>query len=559
MIRKITLAASVALLAGCGGGDINIQPTNVDNSVDNSTNTGGGGSTNPCANYTDPASNTVVQGTFDGSNCTYTSDFVGVNNPLTVDLVIPFISGVHIFEDGLFVGENVDSGPAPQEGEGPTLTIRAGNTLAFLDSQDYVLVNRGSQIIAQGSPSAPITFTAFSDAVTGTAGPEDVSLWGGIQINGNGITNNCTDAERANDQCHVLTEGQPSNYGGDNNTESSGVLSYVVTKHSGFEVVPGDELNGITLNAIGSGTQMDHIEVYSTFDDGLEWFGGAVEVEKVVMLYVRDDSLDYSDGFVGGITDALVIHPRTDGNRCIEADSIGQGRFDDGEALDLAPITNPTVTGLTCIPSGFDDGTHGDSEGPLLRLGARSQIRNMLVFGGYAVTANGDNNECFEIQDPEDEDTGLPVSDVTRLAAQNGAVTVTGSVIACLDPAEAAKGELPNGDALDLWVTDSGTADYGFNTVAFDDDDDPATPDVVVENVIELDPNNANTSILAANDYRTAGYDADADTTTITLSDGVTTVTIPGRLGAVSTSDDWTGGWTFGLKPANRAQPLYFE
>jgi len=540
MIRKITLAASVALLAGCGGGDINIQPTNVDNSTDNSTNIGGGGSTNPCANYTDPASNTQVQGAFDGSNCTYSADFVGVNNPLTVDLVIPFISGVHIFEDSLFVGTNVDSGAAPQEGEGPTLTIRGGNTLAFLDSQDYVLINRGSQIIAQGSPAAPITFTAFSDAVTGTAGPEDVSLWGGIQINGNGITNNCTDAERASDQCHVLTEGQPSNYGGDNNGESSGILSYVVTKHSGFEVAPGDELNGITLNAIGSGTQMDHIEVYSTFDDGLEWFGGAVEVEKVVMLYVRDDSLDYSDGFVGGITDALVIHPLTDGNRCIEADSIGQGRFDGGEALDLPPITNPTVTGLTCIPSGFDDGTHGDSEGPLLRLGARSQISNMLVFGGYAVDFNGDNNECFEIQDPED-DAGTPLSDVTRLAAQNGDLAVSNSLIACLDSAEAAKGTLPNGDALADWFTDTGTADYSFNA----------------GNVLELDPNAA--SILVPGNYLTAGYDADADETTVTLSDGVTTATVPGRLGAVSTADDWTVGWTFGLKAGNRAQPLYFE
>ncbi|MEE4300813.1 MAG: hypothetical protein V2J24_15345, partial [Pseudomonadales bacterium] len=280
MIRKLSLAvASAALLAGCGGGDINLTPTNIDNSVDNSVAGGGGGSSNPCAQYVD-VGGTTLQGNFDGQNCTYGSDFVGVGNPITVDLTIPFISGVHIFEDSLFIGENVDTGPAPAEGQGATVTVRGGNTLAFLDSQDYVLVNRGSQLVAAGSAAAPITFTAFSDAVLGTAGPEDVSLWGGIQLNGNGITNNCTDAERAADQCNVLTEGQPSNYGGDTNTESSGVLSYVVTKHSGFEVAPGDELNGITFNAIGSGTQVDHVEVYSTFDDGLEWFGSAVAVDK---------------------------------------------------------------------------------------------------------------------------------------------------------------------------------------------------------------------------------------------------------------------------------------
>ncbi|MCH2100035.1 MAG: hypothetical protein MK142_16760, partial [Pseudomonadales bacterium] len=203
MIRNIALeVACASFLVACGGGgDINIVPTNIDNSVDNSTSGDGGGDTNPCAQYTD-AGGVVAQGAFDGQNCTYGSSFVGVGNPLTVDLTIPFISGVHIFEDSLFVGENVDTGPAPAEGTGPTLTIRPGNTLAFLDSQDYVLIQRGSQIIANGSPTAPITFTAFSDAVLGTAGAEDVSLWGGIQINGNGITNNCTDEERAANACH---------------------------------------------------------------------------------------------------------------------------------------------------------------------------------------------------------------------------------------------------------------------------------------------------------------------------------------------------------------------
>lgn len=552
MIRKLSLAvASAALLAGCGGGgDINLSPTNIDNSVDNSTSGGTGGGTNPCAQYTD-AGGTTLQGAFDGQNCTYGSDFVGVGNPLTVDLAIPFISGVHIFEDSLFIGENVDTGAAPAEGEGVTVTVRGGNKLAFLDSADYVLVTRGSQLVAAGSAAAPITFTAFSDAVLGTAGAEDVSLWGGIQINGNGITNNCTDEERSSDQCHVLTEGQPSNYGGDNNTESSGVLSYVVTKHSGFEVAPGDELNGITFNAVGSGTQVDHVEVYSTFDDGMEWFGGAVAVEKVVMLYVRDDSLDYSDGFVGSITDALVIHPQNDGNRCIEADNIGSGRSDGGESLDTMPQTNPTVSGLTCIPSGNDDGTHGDSEGVLLRLGARSQVSNMIVFGGYGETANGSSNECLELDDG-----------ATRTAAQGGETTFTAAVIACAT--EPTKDDLPNGDTIAQYFTNTGTANYDFNTVTFDADGVAATPDVTQANVIVTDPNNANVSILVPGDYLTAGFaevegaDADVEITTITDAAG-NDIIFPGRLGAVSTADDWTVGWTFGLKASNRAQPLYFN
>ena len=145
------------------------------------------------------------------------------------------------------------SGVAPAAGTGPTLVIDAGNTIAFSASNRYLLINRGSRIMAEGTSLAPITFTGFTDAVSNTAGPYDVQLWGGIVINGNGITNNCTDAQRASDACHVQTEGRPSQYGGNNNAESSGSLKFVVVKHTGFELAPGDELNGVTFNAVGSG------------------------------------------------------------------------------------------------------------------------------------------------------------------------------------------------------------------------------------------------------------------------------------------------------------------
>ncbi len=109
--------------------DLNVET--VDNSTDNSTNGGnGGGGTNPCASYTPPDSNEVRIGTFDGTNCTYSASFVGKTNPMLVDLTIPFISGVHLFQDSLFIGQDVTSG-APAGGEGPTLTIAAGSRLAF--------------------------------------------------------------------------------------------------------------------------------------------------------------------------------------------------------------------------------------------------------------------------------------------------------------------------------------------------------------------------------------------------------------------------------------------
>ena len=81
----------------------------------------------------------------------------------------------------------------PQSGAGPTLTIRAGNKLAWTNPDDYLLVNRGSRIIAEGTSVAPITLTGFNDAILDNAGKEDTQLWGGVVINGNGITNKCSD------------------------------------------------------------------------------------------------------------------------------------------------------------------------------------------------------------------------------------------------------------------------------------------------------------------------------------------------------------------------------
>ena len=522
--RLMLLSLAALGVAACDGGGVEMKVQTVDNSVDNSTS-GGGGSANPCASYTVSGSSEVRQGTFDGTNCTYSSTFVGKTNPLRSDLSIPFISGVHIFQDSLFVGENVSTGAAPAGGTGPKLAIAAGARLAFSNSADYVLVNRGSQIIANGSPAAPITLTAFADAVTNTAGANDVQLWGGLVINGNGITNNCSDAERAADQCHVTSEGQPSNYGGDDNAESSGELRYVVIKHTGYEVAPGDELNGITFNAVGSGTVVENVQVYSTYDDGLEFFGGAVSPKNVVVLYARDDSLDYSDGYVGTIDRALVIHYRNDGNRCVEGDNIGEGRSTAGAPLDTAPLTAPVIRNMTCITSNFDSGTHGDSEGPLGRQGAKVRIEDSIVYAGFGVAGNGlTSNECLEIESP-----------VSLDFAASGESYVSNTLIACEEPA---KGTLANGDTVLQWLTNTSVngATYASNA----------------GNVVITDPASANVSVLEPGSFYTAEALTDAAGATVAMTPA------SGQLGAVTRDDDWTAPWAFGLRSSNADEPLWF-
>jgi hypothetical protein len=496
-------------LTACDGGDVNLNVSNTDNSVDNSV-TQPGGSDNPCANYTDPATDTVKRGSFSGGNCTYAVDFISDTRPLTVDLTIPLITGVHIFQGTLAVGTDVGPGsPVPAADSGPTLTIQAGNTIAFVNPGDYVLITRGAKLIAEGTPTAPITFTGYTDAVTNTAGPEDQSLWGGIVLNGRGITNACPAAERDANQCHVLAEGKPSHYGGNDNADDSGVLRYVVVKHAGFEVVDGNELNGITFNAVGSGTVVENIQAYSTTDDGIEFFGGAVNVTNYVGLYVGDDSIDYSDGYIGTIENALVIHSAQRGNNCVEGDNINASRAP--EPRDQAPRSHPTIRNLTCILSNHANpasvAPKGVSRGPHIREGALVTFENMLVHDGYGASVLGrpSTSRSFFMEHPE-----------TVLAAQNGLSSIANSVIAsATNPGGTA---LPNGDTVAQWVTNTGAGAYAANT----------------GNVIDNAP--------AAGAYLTPGtfYSVTA-------------------AGGVTAADDWTAGWTFGLHAGNRAQPLWFE
>ena len=536
-MRVLTSLGLTAALAACSSGDITLAPTNIDSSVTNGG--GGGGATNPCASYT--VAGATRQGAFDGTNCTYDATFASDTAPITVDLTIPFFSGVHIFQNSLVIGTDVSSGAAPTTG--PTLTVQAGNRIAFTDSGDYLLINRGSKIVADGSATAPITFTGFTDAVSRTAGAYDVQLWGGIVINGHGITNNCTDAQRASNSCHVEAEGRPSFYGGNNNADNSGILRYVVVKHPGFEVAPGDELNGVTFNAVGSGTVVENLEIYSAYDDGVELFGGAVNISNLVALYVRDDSIDFSDGYIGTINNALVIHPPTDGNRCIEGDNVASTRLAGGASQ--APITMPTIRHMTCIPSNFDVGTHGDSEGPVIRYGARMILTDSIIDGGRATAKLAlPSNECFELDRDLNNDTSN--------YASAGESRLNRTVIACQEAYVSGTADnLTNGDTGLHWIAGAGVVqNYSFNTF----------------NVVITDPANVNTQVLQPNTYYSVDLDAAVPTVTIRNA-AATNVVIgsagdpvtDGYIGAVRSTANWAANWTYGLNAGNRGIAPWWE
>ena len=538
--RLLTLSLTAVLLSACESGDINLSPTNVGTGGGGG---GGGGAFNPCASYA--VAGTTRQGSYDGTNCTYDSAFVSESNPITVNLRIPRISGVHIFADSLYVGTNVEPpGIAPAAGTGPTLIIEAGNTLAF-NSSDNILINRGSRIMAEGTANEPITLTGYEDAIARTAGPFDSQLWAGLVINGNGLTNNCDDAQRAANACHVLSEGKPSRYGGNNAAESSGVLRYVVVKHAGFDVTGlGDELNGVTFNAVGSGTVVENLEIYSGFDDGIEFFGGSVNVTNYVALYVRDDSIDFSDGYTGTVRNALVIHAPQNGNNCIEGDNIAVGRIPPGSTpggASTPPHTLATISHMTCIMSNWDTGTHGASRGVIIRFGARAVITDSVIETGRGAAENGvagAANTCWEID-------GASTPDSIN-AAQAGTTTINRTVISCQAPTTTNAQDNINGGTQAAWIMNTG------GTSAF----------------------NTNNSVLTATSFEdplvtvlTPGtfFSFDDDTTNgqVTLR-GPAGAAIPlqvpdNYIGAVQSTANWTAGWTYGFVVGNRGVTPWWE
>lgn len=558
------LNVMAATLAACGGGgDINLNPsTSVGDTTTNITNPPATTPTvNPCAQYS--ASGQAFQGIYASGNCTYPVTFVADTRPLTVDLLIPELpnGGLHIFEDSLFVGEDVNASAAaagkrvPQDGEGPTLTIAAGAKLAFSASEDYMMIARGSRIVAEGTASKPIIISSVTDLRDNNATEADRGLWGGLLINGNGLTNKCVDAQRLPNgsnphNCHITAEGRPSTYGGNNNDESSGVLRYVVIKHAGYEVVDGSELNGITFNAVGSGTKVEYVQTYTTQDDGFEMFGGAVDLKYVVGVNVGDDTYDFSEGWVGNIQFALSV-ATSGGNTCVEADNTGSGRADD-----LTPLTKGRISNLTCVTSNVDSGqgdhpsSKGDSEGVLYREGTFFEMYNSIVTSSADGMAS---NECFEVIDSE--------GDFTIDAIEAGWSVATSNIVACT---EATK--------LGLYKPTGAPADYvspnaGFNLKTWLASNNNAVIDTTVAGALPatvlqgLSTNKrAYITAPAMSDGTTAPIsipvfdvtrlddDFDANEVPQLGSSGSSSFfTAVNFIGAVSADNDWTEGWTVGL------------
>lgn len=235
------------------------------------------------------------------------------------------------------------------------LTIEAGTTVYAANdgTTPFLSILRGSKINASGTSTSPIVFTTIK------SNPQ-AGDWGGLILNGYATINTGMTAEG---------EGGTGTYGGLNDNDNSGVLRYVRVEYAGKILGTDNELNGFSFNGVGSGTTVEYIQAYKGADDGIEFFGGTVNVKYAVSTGNGDDSFDWTHGWRGKGQFWVAEQDGLSGDRGIEADN-------NGDNNSVSPFSNPILSNLTLI--GADDGDVSNT-GMRLREGTKGKIYNAIV------------------------------------------------------------------------------------------------------------------------------------------------------------------------------------
>lgn len=287
------------------------------------------------------------------------------------------IKGEYTWEDGKVLEQTV------LVENGGVLKFNAGTTVKCEKGFDkYILILQGGKIEAAGTESKPVVFTSAESSPA--AGD-----WGGIIINGNApLSGGGTYATEINND-YV--------YGGSNAADNSGKLSYVKIEYAGASSGSDDiEHNGLTLNGVGSGTQIDHIYVLESADDAIEFFGGSVNVTNLLAVNPDDDMFDFTQGYNGELKDCYGIWE--DGYTSTESDPRGieaDGNLD-GKNPEHTPQSDFKVTNMTIDLQLANNSNNGYYMHDVIKVrrGAKATIANALVKGQGA---------CKDIIDLKDD------------------------------------------------------------------------------------------------------------------------------------------------------------
>ena len=236
-----------------------------------------------------------------------------------------------------------------------TLTIEAGTTITSAASGNniiYILIEQGAKIKAEGTAEEPITMTAEE---------KKAGAWGGLHICGYAHTNASGS---------TTSEIGGAAYGGSNDTDDSGVLKYIRIQYSGLALDSEHEANGLSLYGVGSGTEISYIQISDGSDDGIEFFGGAANIDHCIVENCTDDSFDWTEGW-NGTAEYIVAYQSVAECDCLmECDN-------NGDNNDAEPVAHPTIRYATFVGNNSDD----NARGLRFREGTQVTLEYALVTG----------------------------------------------------------------------------------------------------------------------------------------------------------------------------------
>lgn len=306
--------------------------------------------------------------------------------------------------------------------DGATLTIDAGARINALagGTDVYILVEKGGKIIANGTADAPIVLT--SNATNPKAGD-----WGGLIINGKAPLSRKSGSE-SNSASEVNTSIV---YGGNSIDDNSGILNYVKFEYTGARIDDEAEHNGLTLNGVGSGTKITNIAIFYGDDDAIEFFGGTVNAQNILVVNAKDDMFDFTQGYVGTCENLYGV--RENGFNAVTSDPRGieaDGNLDGNTPTDIEQ-SNFTINGLTIInnASGVDM-----SDAIKIRRGAAATITNAYIGLGSGATfadvidltdRKSDANDTTSIEGVANTANGLDILDKKNTTTGGARISLT--------------------------------------------------------------------------------------------------------------------------------------
>lgn len=252
---------------------------------------------------------------------------------------------------------------------GATLTIQPGVTITAKHdgTVDYILVEQGAKIDAQGTASQPIVMTSEK---------KEAGAWGGLHICGYAHTNNGSGSSEIGN----------APYGGNNDADNSGTLKYIRLEYTGYAFDEEHEANGVSFYGVGNGTIVEHLQAYKGSDDGFEFFGGSVNVKYLVATSCSDDSFDWTEGW-NGKAQFLVAYQEGETSLGYACDCLMECD-NNGTNFAATPVAHPVIANATLIGNG------GEAQGVRLRAGTEVELYNTIITGkGKALTVETNETE----------------------------------------------------------------------------------------------------------------------------------------------------------------------